>query len=400
MKRKITERTKIVIAFLLLLIVALLADISKEKIIKDGTIDRDVVGGEEKEISLLLDVEGVLEDEVYSLEILPAQPTEEEAAKYFEKAIETIEQDFKNIGEQIPLQTSYEEGVVEAEWSFDPYGVIDSEGNIYYEKVEGSGTTINAQVELSCGNYEKIYQFAFLVAPKELSPKEEILQQLDAWMEQQMSFEGSGTIQLPTEINGQKMVWSEEKESITPQILLLEVVALVLLWVFSKKKRMKEEQERVYRIEREYPEIVNQLSLLLGAGMTTRQAWNKLTAQYHFKRKAGMVEEKEVYEAITRMTRRFSEGESERAIYQQFTQEVSAPCFHKLMRILLGNLEKGTQGICTRLEEESRVAYEQRIQNAKKLGEEASTKMLFPLMLMMVIVMGIVMLPALVEFQI
>lgn len=400
MKRKITDRTKIAIAFLLLVMVALLVDIRKEKIIKNGTVERDVVGGEEKEVSLVLDIEGVLENQAYSLEVLPAQPTEEEAEKHFEKAIETMEQDFKEIGEQIPLQASYEEGVVKAEWSFDPYGVIDAEGNIRYEKIEESGTTINAQVELSCGDYEKIYQFAFLVMPKELSQKEEILQQLDAWMEQQMSLEGSQAIQLPTEIDGKEIIWSEEKETITPQILLLEVVAILLLWLFSRKKQIQEEQERIYRIEREYPEIVNQLSLLLGAGMTTRQAWNKLTAQYLFKRKAGMIKEKEVYEAIVRMTRRFSEGESERAIYQQFTQEVSVPCFHKLMRILLGNLEKGTQGICGRLEEESRVAYEQRIQNAKKLGEEASTKMLFPLMLMLVIVMGIVMLPAIVQFQI
>ena len=70
------------------------------------------------------------------------------------------------------------------------------------------------------------------------------------------------------------------------------------------------------------------------------------------------------------------------------------------MRILLGSLEKGTKGVGIRLEEESRSAFEQRILQAKKIGEEASTKMMLPLMLMMLIVMGIVMLPALIQFQI
>ena len=70
------------------------------------------------------------------------------------------------------------------------------------------------------------------------------------------------------------------------------------------------------------------------------------------------------------------------------------------MSILLGSLEMGSQGICVRLEEESRAAFEQRIIQAKKSGEEASTKMLGPLMLQMLIVMGIVMFPALIGFQI
>lgn len=393
-------KKKILVAFLLLLFVAVIADISQERAIKNGVIERAVVGGEEKELSLLLDMEGIWVDEPYRLEVLPAQPTKEETEVYFEKAISDIEQAFCEIEEKIPLQTTYVEGVVEAEWLFEPYGVIDAEGNIRQEKLEKGGTTVNAQVELTCGEYEKIYSFAFVVMPKELSKEELVMQQLENWMNQQMSMEGVTEIQLPDEINGQKLVWSEVREYRTPQILLLELVALILLWIISKRKKMQDEQKRIQKIEKEYPEIVNQLSLLLGAGMTTRQAWNKLTAQYQWKRKAGMIEEKEVYEAIVRMTRRFSEGESERVVYQQFSQEIPAPCFHKLMRILLGNLEKGAQGICSRLEEEGRTAYEKRIQQAKKLGEEASTKMLLPLMLMMVIVMGIVMLPALIEFQI
>ena len=52
------------------------------------------------------------------------------------------------------------------------------------------------------------------------------------------------------------------------------------------------------------------------------------------------------------------------------------------------------------LQEESRMAFEQRILVAKRRGEEASTKMLVPLMLMLMLVMAIVMVPALMEFQI
>lgn len=391
-------KKKVLAAFILLLLVAFIADVSQEKAIKNGVIERDDVGGDKKELSLILDMDGIWEGEAYSVEVLPANPTKEEAEDYFKKAIATIEEDFQEIGETVPLQSTYD--VVKADWLFEPYGIIDSEGNIRQEKLDENGTTINAQVELTCGEYERVYSFAFIIKPRALSQEEVSKQQLENWINQQMSLEGTTELQLPTRINGQKVTWSEVREYRTPQVFLLELVALVLLWMVSNRKKTQDEQKRIQKMERDYPEVVNQLSLLLGAGMTTRQAWSKLIAQYHFKRKAGMIEEKEVYEAIARMNRRFSEGESERAVYQQFSQEIPALCFHKLMRILLGNLEKGTQGICSRLEEEGRVAYEQRIQQAKKLGEEASTKMLLPLMLMMVIVMGIVMLPALIEFQI
>lgn len=393
-------KNKVWIAFLILLLIAILSDLSQKNTIENGTIERAPLGGEEKELSLVLDVEGLFEDETYLLEVPPTQPTEKEAKEYFKKAIATIEKEFATLQEQIPIHASYEEGMVKAEWLLDPYGVVDTDGNIQYDKVAEKGEVINAQVKLTCGAYEEIYQFSFFLSPIELTQTEILWQQLEEWMEQQTSQEGVSSLKLPTEINGKEISWREAREYITPQILCLEIAAGVLFWLVAKRKKDEEKKKQIGEMERDYPEIVNQLSLLLGAGMTTRQAWGKLAEQYTFKKKEGMIKEREVYEAIARMSRRFSEGESERVIYQQFSQEIPAICFHKLVRILLGNLEKGTQGICGRLEEECRVAYEQRIQQAKKLGEEASTKMVFPLVLMLVLVMGIVMLPALMEFQI
>ena len=73
--------------------------------------------------------------------------------------------------------------------------------------------------------------------------------------------------------------------------------------------------------------------------------------------------------------------------------------YYRLVRLLIGNLEKGTGGLCEALEQENRQAYEMRILRAKTLGEEASTKMLLPLILMMLVVMAIVMVPAMLGFS-
>lgn len=400
MKKKRNDKSKVILAFVLLLLLAVIVDVTAETVISNGQIKRGQIGQKRDAVELEINVEGILERYPYLLEVDPVFPTKEEAESYLEEAIKLIEKDFAKVDEKIALKDEYLDGKVKAEWSFFPFGVIDAEGNINRDKLYEEENVIQAQVELNCGNYEKFYEFSFVLNKPQESETETLLREIESQIEQQMETEGNDSLKLPTQINGQAVVWSEKREYLTPQILLLEGLAVVLIWVFSRKKQQEDQKKRIAKMEEDYPDIVNQLALLLGAGMTARQAWNRLGSLYVFYRKSQMVKEKPVYEAILRMNGRFAEGESERAVYQQFCEEIPASCYHKLMRILLGSLEKGTKGVEIRLEEESRSAFEQRILLAKKRGEEASTKMLIPLMLMMMIVMGIVMLPALIQFQI
>ena len=152
-------------------------------------------------------------------------------------------------------------------------------------------------------------------------------------------------------------------------------------------------------LEREYPELVGQLAILTGAGVSIRQAWNIIATRYLDKRQKNLVSEKEVFESIVKMNRRIKEGENEKIAYQKFANETQNHLYHRLIRLLIGNLEKGNKGMQEALAQESSQAYEQRIISAKKIGEEASTRMLVPLMLMMLVVMAIVMAPAMLDFM-
>lgn len=397
--KKVSDKVKIGVAFSLLLMVALVSDITKEGKIQDGFIERGEVGEKEKELQLQLDMKEVLEDYTYFIDVQPVKPTKEQAETSFQKAIAEIDEDFEKVVGAVPLQKEYQDGVVKAKWSFQPFGIINSEGGIYQDKLTDAEMVVEASVELACGEYEKIYVFSFLLETEPLSKAEQVLEEIEQWMAEQMAQEGSDKVLLPSEIAGVSLDWTEKKEYLTPQILFLEGITAVLIWAASQRKKQEDAKKRIAEMEWDYPDIVNQLGLLLGAGMTIRQSWNRMATQYTFKKEAGMMKKRLVYEAILRMNRRLAEGESERKAYQQFAEEIEAPCYRKLMRLLLGNLEKGTQGICIRLQEESRQAFEQRILQAKKRGEEASTKMLFPLMLMLMMVMGIIIMPALIEFK-
>ena len=98
--------------------------------------------------------------------------------------------------------------------------------------------------------------------------------------------------------------------------------------------------------------------------------------------------------------REICDGLSERAAYQKFAERTGIPMYRRFVRLLLQNLSKGSAGLYALLEQETENAYIQRRNFAKKRGEEAGTKMLFPMILMLAIVMAIVLVPAVVSFQI
>lgn len=89
-----------------------------------------------------------------------------------------------------------------------------------------------------------------------------------------------------------------------------------------------------------------------------------------------------------------------RKAYAGFAERVKLPCYQKLIRIILQSIHKGSKGVCEMLEKESEDAFDERRLLALKLGEEAGTKMLMPMMIMMAIVIAIVIAPAIIDFKI
>ena len=83
MKKKMSDKTKVVVAFVCLLLLGIVKDFTSEDIIKNGLLHRGAVGEKEEEIQLQLDVENLLEDYDYFLEVSSKVPTQEEAEIYF-----------------------------------------------------------------------------------------------------------------------------------------------------------------------------------------------------------------------------------------------------------------------------------------------------------------------------
>lgn len=391
------KRVKQIILFLLVFILAILYDKS-DVLIKEGIILRNNPMEGDEEVALIINAEGLPKDYLYELEVKETLYTQTEASHFFKEAKTEIDKDFQKVLEDIPARESYVSEKVEAEWSFSPRTAIHTDYSINQEEIPKEGMTINAIATLRCGGYEELYVFPFLIEKKPLTKEEQIVVSLQEWFDTEMQKEGVSEVLLPKEMNGISLQWSEKEEYMPWKVLCFEIILFLLLYFREREQKKETKKQYLQRMEQEYPKIVGSLSVLLGAGMTVKQAWNVMANQYI--RKGEKEEEQGAWKEIVLLNRKIQEGEGEKEALLQMMERIPLMCYHRLIRMLLTNRDKGTKGLCEMLDKEAETAYEQQVLNMRKIGEEASTKLLMPMIIMLFLVMAIVILPAFINFSI
>lgn len=92
-------------------------------------------------------------------------------------------------------------------------------------------------------------------------------------------------------------------------------------------------------------------------------------------------------------------GEYGKRLVRYLEMQFRTDSYQKLSLILIQSFTKGGREAAMLMEAEEREAFHKRIDRAKKEGEEASTRLLFPMILLLCQVMLLVMYPALTRFQ-
>ena len=91
-------------------------------------------------------------------------------------------------------------------------------------------------------------------------------------------------------------------------------------------------------------------------------------------------------------------GIPESDAYYNMGHRINVPVYIKLMSLLSQNIKKGTKDILIMMSGEEQAALQTRKEIAKRRGEEAGTKLLFPMITLLGVVMVIVILPAIMNF--
>ena len=345
----------------------------------------------EQELSVHVAEQGLTKEEQQAL----LAAAEQEIAETFPGENESVDE----IQKDVCIQSQYQDGQVTADWSFDSYQYVDLEGHVMNESLEEEEILVKAVVELGCDSQTLEYQFFFQICPKIYSEKEKINNKLKQELIKKNEKANDSTLILPESIDDQTIIWKEKSERMPLKLLFLGMIAAGCVPLVEKSRKQEEEKRRKEKLQSEYPELVSKLTILLGAGMTLFSAWNKIATNYSNKRKNNTISIHPLYEEMLITCHEIESGVGEARAYERFGERCGLHRYRKFCSLLVQNLRKGTRGLVQLLEQEVSDAFEERKNLAKKSGEEAGTKMLFPMMMMFGIIIVIIMVPAFLSLQ-
>lgn len=374
----------------------------------DGSrLERRENGKGDYERKLGLGIEGREEEIDYVLTVPEQLLSEEEERGYLALAREEIAREFAGenasqncVREKVVIHDTYQGGKVGAEWSFDNYKIMDREGNVIGEEILEEGELVGARVTLTCGSSVEMEEFYFRVFPKILGEEESFFAQLEKLLIAQGERRGESFLELPGKVGGYRLKWREKKDWTPEKILLFGVVLALFVPLLQREREKEQKKRRACLLELEYSDMVSKMALLLSSGMTVQGAWKKIAFSYEKKRGWNETVEMPVYEEMLIACREIENGMEEVRAYGRFGDRCGQAAYRRFSNILTQNLRKGGCALIGLLEEEAQMAFEERKRAAKKYGEEAGTKLLFPMMIMLAIVMMILIVPAMSAFQI
>lgn len=156
--------------------------------------------------------------------------------------------------------------------------------------------------------------------------------------------------------------------------------------VFTDKDLSDRVKKRRLSIQLDFPDFVNKLILLINAGMTVSKAWERISLD-----NAGSTP---LYMELNLTVQEIRSGIPEHKAYEEFAKRCRIPLITRFVSVILQNLRKGNAELVPILRVYANECWELRKNTAKKFGEEASTKLLLPMMLMFAAILLIVGMPA------
>ena len=281
---------------------------------------------------------------------------------------------------------------VTVNWTADS-NYIKENGSLRYNKIPLEGADTEVEATVLYRKKEKKYCFPVHLVPKELTPEQAMIQLVRRNIRQTIKKQKyKKEITLPQEVEGIRVSYDLPETSSLPQIGLFLLVPFLLPFYWQEQMN-KKKKKRTTQLMIDYPELVQKFTLLLGAGLTIRYSIERMVKDYEDKRKKGG-DYRYLYEELALVCNEIHNGVSEREAIEHFGTRCCQLPYLRFSTLVTQNMRKGTAGLMNLLEAEAVEALEQRKELVKQLGEQASTKLLLPMGIMLVLVMGIIIVPA------
>lgn len=359
---------------------------------KDQTRDMKVWIGD-KEEEMKVSVSG----RKYNAEELKEAFTD--AGEEIETLILGENESLDEVRQDLDLITEIPGTGISVSWQLDRYDVIDSRGCILEDDVAQEGTVVKLTAVLSYDGEKASHEFYIRVFPPVLSSEEKLMEDVESSVTQaDEETRTENYMVLPDQVNGEVLQWEYGTETRAGAILILGVGAAFMFIVSDGQRKKEEEKKQIRQMKLDYPKIVNKFNLYIRAGMTIRRAWFMIVRDYEKKRSGK--DGRKAYDEMVYAMHQIRGGIPEGECYEKYGMRCNVSSYRKFGTLLSQNLRKGSGGLTEILGREAEEAFEDRKNLAKKLGEEAGTKLMIPMFLMLIIVFAIVIIPAFFSIQI
>lgn len=364
------------------------------------SLEREDYGGDP--VIYDLSVEGLEHGPVpVQIEISPRMYTEEEAKEVFDRVRSQLSTEI--LGENPSLDTVSTDlelpwemsGGIRISWHSSEPQILESDGSVLLDRDLQAPVPVTLSAELTDGVHRDTAEFSLMVLPKVQSDQEQLVERLVRQVEQEAGQQPEAErIALPVEFAGRSLRFRKE---VGNEYLLFPILGIVLAMFFhwqAKNAQIETRRKREKQLQYDYADLVYQLMVFTGAGLTISRAWKQIVDNYEKRLESGTTGPRAVYEEMEDALGEMENGRPESQAVSRFGDRCQLNEYRRLSAILGQNQHTGMKNLQELLAQEMDTAWEQQKQTARRLGEEAGTKLLVPLFLMLLVVMVLVMVPA------
>ena len=378
-------------AFLFLL----LADSDGGLLQKNYLVEREEPGGMEK----VLELEAWTDEMKQSvrIEVAARKYRPEEAEAHLAEAREYVlshylstNRDAEHVTEPLQLMQHIPGSQIGIEWETAGNGIVNADGTLNNQELEETVQTSVTAVLIYEDRKEELV-LPVLVLPQKKSAEQNFWEEWEQEKKRLESATENDTLyRLPEKVNGKKVFYREQKSHIIWPLCLVLLGLCLLLPTLLDYRHTQQMQARQKELQSQYSDMIDYFTLYIGAGLSVRGAWLRITDDYLLQREQGQKEKSYLYEEMLATRRDMENGMSERKAYEAFGRRISLLAYMKFSALLVQNLRKGSRDILLRMERESRNAMQEKRESVKVRGEEAGTRLLFPMMVMLIIVFSMI----------
>ena len=365
-----------------------------------GYIERPYVDEDDTEVKI--EVEGLLEgSQKIEIPVSKRVYSDEEVKEAMKKGMDEIlkillgeNTSLQNITTDLNPVSELSDLGLSLKWDFGDGDIIDIQGKVDNENLSES-VDIDIGVTLSYESYEESYVIPARVMPKPLTADESLIKRFKDYISvADKKSAGESGFYLPESFEGKKLVYHLEDGMNFHLIWIMGIIVAILLYLREKNNERQKLEKKKRELLKDYPDIVSKLIVFIGAGLSVRQSWEGIVKDYESENK----EKRYAYEEMAKSLARLKTGTPENVVYKEFGRSCLLRQYMKLASLLEQNRKSGISTLSTLLGMESQSAWEERLNLAKREGEELNTKLLLPLFMMLLIVMMIIIVPALLIF--